>query len=430
MIVNGVTLPDIPDKVLELSQYYIIHRMYSDTSEIYSIRVLPNAAVYFPPGMITEYGTLYSPEYYTFNLSTDGNEWIDAGSGVGELAISIGVVDGVTDELLFSNHDIYEVTSVNAETGEFTTGEIYFPNSEAEEEPEETKPPRYSIATAILDAVARQIMRLTDSTKKVKPEEFEPKLEGINIQLQELTVTATEEVQTIYPDRGYYGFSKIIVEAVEDSGSGGGTPGGGDGSDGDTNVYPDAENTTFGCTYEEVDVETGKVIYGNAQHAVPPYPPGYAYCVVTAQTQYYYAYMFNEPVYYDPNKNGLYSPSQNTGYKQTRINYTNSEASWETLAAGILTSYFSNVGDILLSTFDLMNKDGSVRYYAASSPTPETTKETVMVPIEAEDTYTISGETLTSLNTAIQKLTGSEATTPSEMAEALETYISENTTTE
>lgn len=38
---------------------------------------------------------------------------------------------------------------------------------------------RYSIAEAILDAVARQIMRLTDSTEKVKPEEFEAKLESV-----------------------------------------------------------------------------------------------------------------------------------------------------------------------------------------------------------------------------------------------------------
>ena len=38
----------------------------------------------------------------------------------------------------------------------------------------------YSIASTILDAVARQIMRLTDSTEKVKPEEFEAKLASVS----------------------------------------------------------------------------------------------------------------------------------------------------------------------------------------------------------------------------------------------------------
>lgn len=208
MIVNGVTLPDIPDKVLELSQYYIIHRMYIDTFEIYSIRVLPNAAVYFPPGMITEYGTLYSPEYYTFNLSTDGNEWIDAGFGVGELAISIGVVDGVTDELLFSNHDIYEVTSVNAETGEFTTGEIYFPNSEA------SHPERVSIGRSLVDGYAREVQRLTGTTDQMNAVQIREKLSTAKagIKVGDVVLPAIpEDVLASYP--------YAVIASVESGGA-------------------------------------------------------------------------------------------------------------------------------------------------------------------------------------------------------------------
>lgn len=139
------------------------------------------------------------------------------------------------------------------------------------ETPEAEYAERYSILGSILVGTARQIMRLTDSTEKVKPEEFEPKLEGINIQLQELTVTATEEVQTITPPSGIYGFSKVIVEAVEDSG---GTGGGGTGEGGDDDTSGGAaENTTFGDEYTEEEVETGLYDYSGGTDENPSYIP-------------------------------------------------------------------------------------------------------------------------------------------------------------
>ena len=423
MIVNGVTLPDIPDKVLELSQYYIIHRMYSDTSEIYSIRVLPNAAVYFPPGMITEYGTLYSPEYYTFNLSTDGNEWIDAGSGVGELAISIGVADGVTDELLFSNHDIYEVTSVNAETGEFTTGEIYFPNSEAEQEPEEPETQyaeRYSILGSILVGTARQIMRLTDSTKKVKPEEFEPKLEGINIQLQELTVTATEEVQTITPPSGVYGFSKVIVEAVEDSGS---TGGGGTGEGGDDISYPSASGTTFGTESVVTEKETGNTKYGDETLQTVPNDNAYAYTIIytNSDKSVYWADHYAAPLrltlisgnkyYFVLDENSAfvsYKCEGNNGWKMVSSGSKN---------AGNTISY----SYVLWANFPFVKNGETVQEFPEAVPEMETTIEER--PVEREDSYIIGSDDLNAMISAAQKITGSvDPMTPGEAAEALEEY--------
>lgn len=268
MIVNGVTLPDIPAEVLEQYPYiFITHGESTLGTEAYTIIASATEFLYMSPDIFPdiEEGLYCLSDSKMMGYDSDEAAWNEDGSVLPAMTNLLSLQNtGVgTMTIIYSNYDIYTVASINADTGEFTKGEIYFPNSEAEEEPEETKPPRYSIATAILDAVARQIMRLTDSTTKVKPEEFEPKLEGINIQLQELTVTATEEVQTITPPSGVYGFSKVIVEAVEDSGgAGGGTGGEGGDNPGDTEeTYVNSDNVIFGVEYVEQEVPTGKSYY-------------------------------------------------------------------------------------------------------------------------------------------------------------------------
>lgn len=208
MIVNGVTLPDVPVDVLAQYPYAVIvsqdyleatgpigYLMYATKSEI-----LYASAEAFggANATINSFGTGY--EVYT--CFSDGTSYPDKwtrmdeqcsetdmfSKPVGEYVIN----DNATAEyaVVWANHDIKEVTGFDPGTGEFLFGDTYFADSSA---PVAPSPTRYSIAKAILDAVARQIMRLTDSTAKVKPEEFEAKLasvsKGSSLQIGRATTT-------------------------------------------------------------------------------------------------------------------------------------------------------------------------------------------------------------------------------------------------
>lgn len=160
MIINGVTLPDFPEGVFEKSSYAIITRGYAPSISIdmYSIRVLPEPAIYFPPSMVDEYGivTTMTPEYYTYNYTVgSGNtEWTDAGAVSESLDMQIGTVGVVESEVVWSNHDIYTVTAYNSDTGEVTVGsEIYFADSY-----------RVSIGRSLMDKIATEVQRLTGTT--------------------------------------------------------------------------------------------------------------------------------------------------------------------------------------------------------------------------------------------------------------------------
>ena len=190
MIVNGVTLPDIPAEVLEQYPYAVM--FHRDGTDGWVLAVAVSEYAYLLGDLIdtsmegrrvvTSSGAGASFSCYQDSTAWNQTATHEAGKNlitIGSVNVETGV-ESTTMAVVWANHDIYEVTSIDFSTGEFVTGDIYFSNSEAEEEPAETKPPRYSIATAILDAVARQIMRLTDSTKKVKPEEFEAKLASVS----------------------------------------------------------------------------------------------------------------------------------------------------------------------------------------------------------------------------------------------------------
>lgn len=176
---NGVTLPDFPEGVFDKSQYVIITRMYNSALDMYSIRVIPEPAVYFPPAIVDEYGVVgtLAEGYYTYNCVAGDTTWTDAGGVAGSFQMQVGLIDSVTSELVWSSHDIYTVTSVNTDTGDITVGdEIYFPNSEAEEVIE------YIATSTDLKAVADAIRSKCGTTEQlVFPEGFTAAIETIII---------------------------------------------------------------------------------------------------------------------------------------------------------------------------------------------------------------------------------------------------------
>lgn len=188
MIVNGTYIPDIPADIQAKHPYWFI--LYVDrlaeALDGYQLYGANEPVVYIdgslfgvPYGIVMNMTPGYS-QYYVNNTSlSDGWRYLMGGEESCAAAlgtVSTDEVGDVTTTFVWANHNVREVIAVNEETFEFTYGGLYYPPEDMPDVPASPSANRYSIAKAILDAVARQIMRLTDSTEKVKPEEFEGKL--------------------------------------------------------------------------------------------------------------------------------------------------------------------------------------------------------------------------------------------------------------
>lgn len=112
----------------------------------------------------------------------------------------------------------------------------------------------YRIQREDLEAIGDQVRRLCalEETDTMGPVRMAQELENLNIELEEVYVSATTEEQVITPSEGYYGISKVIVEAVDDD------HGGGEGGEGDEII--DAGDVSFGDEY----TETGRFDYGDS----------------------------------------------------------------------------------------------------------------------------------------------------------------------
>ena len=418
MIVNGVALPDIPADVLAEFPYVIIaNAENADLPEIAYIAVVSskefvhcsgNLVGFDPEKVITTFGS-----GDMLAIADGGTEWESMGFPFSEGQFYWDEADVGLDEI-GTAQDIYTIDSYDSSTGEYTKSDIWMAaNISSGGESPAPKPSRYSIATAILDAVARQIMRLTDSTEKVKPEEFEPKLEGINIQLQELTVTATEEVQTITPPSGVYGFSKVIVEAVEDSGTGGGTPGeGGEGGEGTEDNYVSSDYVQFGAEITECPTPPDD---GLPYYIIFSYADGGTYLLtsLSAFECYNHTHNAHTDIHVGSSYNGnRYTLSGGWGTPQT--NYWPVCVSCDSGDSGYL-------GTVLFTNHDIM-KGGEV-WMEAMETESDSVAITIETPVERDETYTIEGGKLNDLVLSAQKITGTnEPMTPDEAIEALQTY--------
>lgn len=178
MIVNGVTLPDLPAELLASYPNAIITLAKNNTlgTETYAFWASSTEFIYLSQEVFPEAENTLSSlnDFMSAAYDEDGLAWKDesvipAGTNL-LLAVNAGLT---TLDIIWSNHDIYEVASVNEETGEFTYGDIYFANSE------EPKPTRVSIGRSLVNGFATQVQRLTGTTDQMNAVQIREKLSAV-----------------------------------------------------------------------------------------------------------------------------------------------------------------------------------------------------------------------------------------------------------
>ena len=557
IVINDTVLPDIPADVLSTYPYAVIVKSTIGDISVYSLGVSNSSVVHLTAsasgvGETENSEFLYSAGAGRYYYTQDGATWIYEGAetAAGDFVFQHGLVGEITNTLIWTNHDIYEVTAFNPDTGEYTIGGVWFAKSvdgsdgeviathfyyntvllpEIPSEVLKTHPycwirtntqtgyydllmssspwwksdpttittatyadgiqwyrvlisgsgydwifyqswtesgdfvvdvdrtilwsnhnipvgsvsaseiyfngstpipvvESYDIRRDTLVGIANQVRRICGTSEGLTPIRMSEKLANLNIDLMETYVTSTTEDQVIYPDEGYYGFSKITVGGVDFSGSGG--SGGGSIED----QYTRLEDAAL--TYEEtiVEVPTGKYKFGSL--TAYAYPVTYPYQYIgKAGDGSYYVVQTNVPLTIgsnDLNQLGLWPNTYPCSYTSHRYDAENEV--WELYSSGTINS--GKLGTGAASTLGAVGVGGDSSTWAnypvltydgivccGNEPAvPETNATYTYAPSSPESMYTVDGDTVTSLGATVYQITGVQATTTQEMIDALYFY--------
>ena len=277
----------------------------------------------------------------------------------------------------------------------------------------------YQIERDTLEGLGDQVRRLCNVEGVLQPPKMTELLEGLNIDLEEAYVTATTEEQTITPSEGYYGFSKIVVEAVEeDDGSGGG------GTGGETS-YPDADSGSFGNVIDPVETYTGRYIYnGKSLPAIPDEAAEFPYRIIyySIENDLYYLHCSKAPYCARTQTLGsilLVGNYTGDGNVRTyRIPYSTAETAtdWVWNATGNYSAEVDGPSGYLLlwTNHDIYFYNTGVwtvsdeKYTSGTSASREMKEGVVSLPTTTEEYYVISGNSLNALAAEVQRITGAD----------------------
>lgn len=415
---NGVKLPELPSDVLADYPYCWIRK--NDNTEHYDL-VFTKIPGYYDAtagGIVygANEGTAEIVHYRVPYASADSAEnWDNYQTTNTWMALD------ANRTIMWSNHYI--------PNGSLTATEMYFNGSEAI--PDEGV---YQIQKDTLVGFADQVRRLCNTENTMTPAEMESNLNDLNIELEEAYVTPTSEPQEILPGPGFYGFSKIYVDAApENGGTGGGTggdsggdTGGGDsggdsGGGGDSSDLTPAEDETFGHeTYPYMAYyhpDGGFIDYA-------PAPIG-KYCAIYWVTNNlngpyggpviaHYAELWVSQYPLEHRDYGLWPVKEleQDGWLMSKYvcDMFNGETAW---------THEKDI-HICIENYDWVNHD------IADSPGSAGTYGPYVWKVETEETYTIEGETVNALVSAAQTVTNSlDPLTPDEATAALEEYAAD-----
>lgn len=129
--VNIEGVPDVPADILVNFPYAVISNVTVNSSSYYLLVASVSEFYYVPKGVLMSsevIGTLGNARAYTVkNGSWSQEAEYEAGNAYATLG-NLG--ENTNADLSWSNHDIYIVDRVNASTGEYELGRVYFQNSE------------------------------------------------------------------------------------------------------------------------------------------------------------------------------------------------------------------------------------------------------------------------------------------------------------
>ena len=333
--------------------------------------------------------------------------WFDFGGGAQELSFCASTGTGAISDAVL---ECVQLLPAETSGGTDEPGGDDEPAGDGE---------NYQIERATLEGLGDQVRRLCNVEGVLQPPQMTAQLEGLNIELEEAYVYATTEEQTITPSEGYYGFSKIVVEAVdEDDGSGGGGTGG-------EIDYPDADSGSFGNVIDPAETYTGRYIYnGKSLPAVPDEAAALPYRIIfySIEKDLYYLYCDTNPFYARTQTDGSVQltsyPMGGNDTRTYRIPYSTAETAtnWVWNATG---NYSTNVGGTTGYTLLWTNHDiyffntgewtaSDEKYTSGTSASREMKDGVVSLPTTTEEYYVISGNSLNALAAEVQRITGAD----------------------
>lgn len=419
---NGVRLPELPSEVLKNYPYCWIRK--NDNTQHYDLLFTKILGYYDSSTGGIVYGTTSgTTDIVHYRVAYPGNadDWTNYQTTNTWMALD------ANRSVVWSNHYI--------PNGSLTSTEMYFDGYEVIPETE-----AYQIQKDTVVAIADQVRRLCKTENTMTPAQIESNLGGLNIELMEAYVTSSEKDRVIYPDEGFYGFSKITVGGVD---FGGGSGGG---------YLPDADNSGFGDNYvpeeDGGEVNTGNFFYGTSDTAFPAIPnyPETPYAVVYTQDWTHYegselvksertlvtltagplAYK-GKPAGYECSFGYRASFLEQPGvHPNDRIyrRFMADSGGWKFLSETINNHIYAK--EFLWANHTITLDDEVTVWRPGTDPVPETRPGTQAVPAEYAEAYEISGASAYSLMSATQKITGiTEPMTPTQAANALVDYYNQ-----
>jgi hypothetical protein len=177
MIVNGVTLPDIPAEVLASYPYLTCVTLPGEVTML--VASTQKAAFYDTAEITGTYGiAIFSDTDGTatvYLLESGATEWVEDGEPTNGEALWLHDL-GLTDNSAFyPNHDICIATEYDNSAGKVTVGtEVW--KAAVEYKFEEEAPTRVSIGRSLVDGYAREVQRLTGTTDQMNAIQIREKL--------------------------------------------------------------------------------------------------------------------------------------------------------------------------------------------------------------------------------------------------------------